>query len=71
MNLQLSETSELGKITTLVDYSRRGRYILAYCPVCDHCEEARVVDDDQHGAEAASIQQVRLHIRRRHRSYLA
>jgi hypothetical protein len=56
------------KIATLVDHERDGRYIIAFCPICDHAEEAK---DDGAGRDQTqfdSIAKIKLHIRHRHRT---
>jgi hypothetical protein len=56
-----------GKIATLVDHEREGRFVFAFCPICDHVEEA---GDDGGGREQAasdSVAKIKIHIRRVHR----
>jgi hypothetical protein len=55
-----------GKIATLVDHDRDGRFVFAFCPICDHVEEA---GDDGGGREQAasdSVAKIKIHIRRVH-----
>jgi hypothetical protein len=55
------------KIATLVDRKREGRFVVAFCPICDHAEE---VEDGGGGTEhtkQASMARIRLHIDRRHK----
>ena len=54
------------KIPTLVDHQRDGKVVMAFCPICDMVAEAA---DDGRGREsttAASIAEIKLHIRKFH-----
>ena len=56
-----------GRITTLVDYQREGRFIFAFCPVCDHAEEAEDIGGGRDQTASASVAKVEAHLRRAHR----
>jgi hypothetical protein len=69
MNLsQTNPTDARFKIATLVDHQREGRFVVAFCPICDHAEEA---EDDGGGREqtaSESIAKIKVHIRKRHQA---
>ena len=69
VNVSQTEVPGSGhKIATLVDHQREGRFIVAFCPICDHAEEA---EDDGGGrgqAESVSVAKIKVHIRYRHRA---
>jgi hypothetical protein len=68
MNAHQTEATGSGhKIATLVDHQREGRFVIAFCPICDHAEEA---EDDGGGrgkTESVSIAKIKVHISYRHR----
>jgi len=64
---RLRVSRQVSQISTLVDHSRKGRFVLAFCPLCDHAEEAPAFDQDHAAAAAASIAIIRQHLRRKHR----
>jgi len=54
------------KISTLVDHHRDGRFVIAFCPICDRTAEAA---DDGRGREpaaAAAIAKIQIHISKAH-----
>ena len=56
------------KIATLVDHKRDGRFVIAYCPICDHAEEAEDNGDGRERAQSASVARIEVHIYKRHRA---
>ncbi|MEI7534501.1 MAG: hypothetical protein WCK57_09035 [Verrucomicrobiae bacterium] len=56
------------KIATLVDHKRDGRFVIAFCPVCDWTAEATNKGLGAEEAASACIAEVKLHIRRAHPS---
>jgi hypothetical protein len=59
------------KITTLVTHNRNGRSVIAFCPICDHVEEARDDGVGREQTQTVSVAKIQAHIRRRHRSKAA
>jgi hypothetical protein len=60
----------LDNISTLVDHQRDGRFIVAFCPVCDRMEEVAEAGRSRADATAECIAKIRLHINRAHRPKL-
>jgi uncharacterized Zn finger protein (UPF0148 family) len=56
------------KISTLVDHSREGRFVVAFCPICDHAEEVPAPHGNHAKAANASIENIQRHVRRNHRT---
>jgi len=56
------------KIATLVNRQRDGLLVFAFCPICDHAEEARDQGGGQEQTQSDSIAKIKLHIRKIHRS---
>jgi hypothetical protein len=56
-----------GKITTLVDHQREGRFVFAFCPLCDHAEEAEDLGGGRDQAASASAAKIEKHLRKYHR----
>jgi hypothetical protein len=54
------------KIATLVDHQRDGRFVVAFCPICDHAEEAEDGGGGHSQTQSLSIAKIKLHIRNRH-----
>jgi hypothetical protein len=54
------------RIATLIDREREGRFVIAFCPICDHAEEAEDSGEGQDQAQTASVAKIRLHIQNRH-----
>jgi hypothetical protein len=68
VNAPQTEGSASGhKIATLVDHQRDGRVVVAFCPICDHAEEAEDDGGGRSQAESVSIAKIKVHIRYRHR----
>lgn len=65
MNEELAPESR-DEIPTLIDQQSDGRFIVAFCPVCDHTEE--VPDDGcgPDGVTALCVNKIKTHIRQRH-----
>jgi hypothetical protein len=55
------------KIATLVDFHREGRFVIAYCPLCDHAEEAEDVGGGREQTASISVAKIEAHLRRIHR----
>jgi hypothetical protein len=55
------------KITTLVDHHREGRYVIAFCPLCDHAAEAEDVGGGREQTASVSVAKIEAHLRRIHR----
>jgi len=53
-------------IPTLVDHSREGKIVIAFCPICDRVEEASENGRGREYATANSIAKIQLHIRKSH-----
>ena len=69
MNILQTESSEAAhKITTLVDHQREGRFVVAFCPICDHAEEAKDDGGGRGQMESISIAKIKVHISNRHRT---
>jgi hypothetical protein len=54
------------KIATLVDHQRDGRFVIAFCPICDHAEEAEDDGIERGQTESVSVAKIKVHIRNRH-----
>jgi hypothetical protein len=54
------------RVATLIDRQRDGRFVIAFCPICDHSEEAENGGEDHDQTQAASVAKIRLHIQNRH-----
>ena len=54
------------KISTLVDHSREGKFVIAFCPICDRTAEATENGRGREEAMADSIAKIQLHIRKSH-----
>ena len=54
------------KISTLVDHSREGKFVIAFCPICDRTAEANENGRGREEATADSIAKIQLHIRKSH-----
>lgn len=66
-NLQIAGPSDsAAKIATLVDYQRDGRFVVAFCPICDHAEEAEDEGGGREHTASESIAKIRVHIFKRH-----
>jgi len=66
--LEPESAASAHRIATLVDHQRDGRYVVAFCPICDHAEEA---EDDGAGrgpTESVSVAKIKVHILNRHQS---
>jgi hypothetical protein len=59
------------EITTLVDHQREGRYVFAFCPICDHAEEARDAGRGRDMALSDSVNKIKAHLRKAHRAKTA
>jgi hypothetical protein len=70
-NVQSNRAGFEEKITTLVDHGREGRFIFAFCPVCDHAEEAEDTGSGRDQAVSASVAKIEAHLRRIHRKPVA
>jgi len=57
----------LPMIPTLVEVNRDGLYLVAYCPVCDKSEKAKVEYAGQPRHNVASVVKIRQHLAKRHR----
>ena len=69
MNVLEPEFSVPGpKIATLVDHQREGRFVIAFCPICDHAEEAKDDGGGRGQMESVSIAKIKVHISNRHRA---
>ena len=69
MNIFQPESSnQAHKITTLVDHQREGRFVVAFCPICDHAEEAKDDGGGRGQTESVSIAKIKVHISNRHRA---
>ena len=66
---ELSESRH--KIATLVDHKREGRFVIAFCPICDHAEEAEIGREGRDQTEPDSVAKIRVHISNRHRARTA
>ena len=66
MNNRLPAVS-LDDIPTLVDHHRDGRFVIAFCPVCDRMAEAPDDGRGREGTAAVCIAEIKLHIRKAHR----
>jgi len=64
----ISETGRTARITTLVDFHREGRFVIAFCPLCDHAEEAEDVGGGREQAASVSVSKIEAHLRRIHRN---
>jgi len=60
-------TVSLDEIPTLVDHHRNGRFVIAFCPVCDRMAEAPDDGRGREGTAAVCIAEIKLHIRKAHR----
>ena len=60
-------TTDLPVIPTLVEVNRDGIYLVAYCPVCDKSEKAKVEYAGQPRHSVASVAKIRRHLQQRHR----
>lgn len=54
-------------IPTLLEVNRDGIYLVAYCPVCDKLEKAKVEYAGQPRHSVASVAKIRRHLQQRHR----
>ena len=54
------------KISTLVDHSREGKFVTAFCPICDRTAEATENGRGREEATADSIARIQLHINKSH-----
>jgi hypothetical protein len=68
---KLRPSRKAGQISTLVDHSREGRFIFAFCPLCDHAEEAPIHENDMAAAKNSSITIIQQHLRHKHRVEVA
>ena len=59
------------KIATLVDHQREGRFVIAFCPICDHAEEAEDEGRGRDQTQSISIAKIHVHIHKRHRDNAA
>ena len=66
MNIQTERYTPVPKIATLVDHERDGRYVIAFCPICDHAEEAKDDGGGRVETESVSIAKIKVHIGSRH-----
>lgn len=60
--------SQLPVIPTLAEMNRDGLYLVAYCPVCDKSEKAKVAHAGQPRESVDSVIKIRAHLQRRHRA---
>ena len=60
-------TVSLDEIPTLVDHHRNGRFVIAFCPICDRMAEAPDDGRGREGTAAVCIAEIKLHIRKAHR----
>jgi hypothetical protein len=67
-NAPLSPPALRHEITTLVDHEREGRFVVAFCPICDHAEESEDGGGGREHAQYASVAKIEVHIRKRHRA---
>jgi len=69
MNILHTESPDAEhKIATLVDHQREGRFVVAFCPICDHAEEAKDDGGGRGQTESVSIAKIKVHISNRHRA---
>ncbi len=54
------------EITTLVDHHRDGRFVVAFCPICDHVEEAKDGGQGRNETTSLSVAKIKVHIHKRH-----
>jgi hypothetical protein len=59
-------TAQSPVIPTLVETSKEGLYLVAYCPVCDKSEKSKVEFPGQPREAAASVLKIRAHWNQRH-----
>ena len=55
-------------IPTLVEVKPDGLYLVAYCPVCDKSEMAKVKYAGESRERVDSVIKIRAHLQRRHRT---
>jgi hypothetical protein len=67
-NAPLQSPALRHRISTLVDHEREGRFIVAFCPICDHAEESEDDGGGREHAQFASVAKIEVHIRERHRA---
>ena len=65
------ETDLSNRIATLVDHRREGRFVVAFCPICDHAEEAEDAGAGRSETRSASVAKIKAHMRHAHRSRMA
>ena len=65
MNNRLLPVSH-ANIPTLVDHAREGKFVIAFCPICDRTAEASENGRGREDAMADSIAKIQLHIRKSH-----
>ena len=70
MNAAEEIPPQLPVIPTLVEVNRDGLYLVAYCPVCDKSEKAKVAYAGQSRESVDSVIKIRAHLQRRHRTGL-
>lgn len=59
------------EIATLVDHHRDGRFIFAFCPVCDHAAESEDTGDGREQTASRSVAKIETHLKRIHRKPVA
>ena len=58
----------IDQVSTLVDQQRDGKFVVAFCPICDWTEQVATVDErSREQVKTASIAKIQVHIRKRHR----
>lgn len=57
---------EASQISIMVEHSREGRFVRAFCPLCDQVEETPAFDQDHAAAAVTSIAIIRQHLRGKH-----
>jgi hypothetical protein len=66
MNNFRTDPSVVPHIATLVDYEREGRFVIAFCPICDHAEEAEDYGGGREQTQSSSIAKIKVHIHKQH-----
>jgi len=57
-------------IPTLAELAHDGLYLVAYCPICDKSERAKIDYPGQPRNNIASVLKIRAHMQQRHRRKL-
>ena len=68
MNESTPDFTSSHRIATLVDHNREGRFVVAFCPICDHAEEAEDDGSGRDRTESQSVAKIKVHIHNRHRA---